>query len=72
MVIIGCGQWQQEWLNVILGVPIMVQCLNILTSIHEDMGLIPGLTQWVRIQTCHKLWCGSQIPLGSRIAMVVA
>ena len=25
------------------------------TSIHEDMGLIPGPTQWVRIRCCHEL-----------------
>ena len=30
------------------GVPIVVQELTNLTSIHEDTGLIHGLTQWVR------------------------
>ena len=32
-----------EW-----GVPIVVQRLMNLASIHEDVGLIPGLPQWVK------------------------
>ena len=27
------------------------------TSIHKDMGLIPGLVQWIKIQRCQELWC---------------
>ena len=30
------------------GVPVVVQQLANLTSLHEDMGSIPGLTQWVK------------------------
>ena len=41
------------------------------TSIHEDAGLIPGLSG-LRIQHCHKVWCRSQTWLGSGIAMAVA
>ena len=30
------------------GVPILAQQVKNPTSIHEDVGLIPGLTQWVK------------------------
>ena len=38
-------------------------------SLHEDVGLIPSLTQ---VWCCHKLGCRSQIGLGSLIAVALA
>ena len=56
--------------NTFVGVPFVVQWVKNLTSIHEDAGLIPGLTQWV--QCCWRLQCNLQMQLGSGIAVAVA
>ena len=42
-----------------------------LTSIHENVGSIPGLTQWLRIPSCCELWCRSQMQLRCGAAMAV-
>ena len=43
------------------GVPIVVQWKCILTRIHEDVGSIPDLAQWVGDSTCCGCGIGRQL-----------
>ena len=49
----------------------MAQPVTNPASIHEDVGSISGLAQWVRNQHGHELLCSLQMGLGSGIAMAV-
>ena len=50
----------------------MTQYFTNETRIHEDVGSIPDLAQWVKHLAFHKLWCRLQTQLGSLIAVAVA
>ena len=52
------------------GVPIVAQRVRNLTGIYEDA--LASLSGLIRIPSCHKLRCRSQMQLGSGVAVAVA
>ena len=52
----------------------MAQQVKNLSSVREDVGSLPGLTQWIKgsgVAAC-KLWCRLQMWLQSRVAVAAA
>ena len=60
-------EYRKKW-----GVPVVAQWLTNLTSIHEDVGFIPGLLSGLKIWCCSELWYRLQMGFGSGIAVAVA
>ena len=55
----------------LLAVPIVAQQVKNMTSVHEDSGSTPGLTQWVKDPELLWLWCRSQMQLRSGVAVAL-
>ena len=45
--------------HILLGVPLVAQQVIDLTSIHENVGSINGLNQWVKNSAWLRLWCST-------------
>ena len=54
-----------------IGIPVVAQQLTNPNSIHEVPALVPTLISELRIQCCCKLWCSSQMWLGSGVTVAV-
>ena len=62
------GPLRDEW----IGSSLCGSAVTNPTSIYEDVGSIPGLTQWVKDQDCYELWSRLQTRLRSCVAVAVA
>ena len=62
---------EKELRTLALGVLVVAQWVENLTSIHEDVGSIPGLPR-LKIRCCLELWCRSQLWFRPHVAVAVA
>ena len=68
----GVMSWSTTVHEDISGVPIVAQRVKGPASIHEDSGLIPGLTQWAKDSALPQAAGKLAGKLGSPVAMAVA